>query len=152
LKPAIDAGWVADVDRAFAEEEVRLAVFRTQLAEGGPGALCFLQVKGSGEPSSDLLDSLKEVQRDEDQCAVWPEFKPISAVRSDADMTDVIDNETARPGIIIRVDTIKWLGPRQCEVEGGYYAGPLAASGNTFQVELREGRWEVVGARMDWIS
>jgi hypothetical protein len=54
--------------------------------------------------------------------------------------------------IIFSSDTIKWISSTHVNVEGGYYCGPLCASGQTFYVEKQNGRWKVTGSRMSWIS
>ncbi len=55
-------------------------------------------------------------------------------------------------GLIFRVDKIKLVGKDRVEVEGGYYEGNLSASGVTFTVERKDGRWTVTNARRSWIS
>jgi len=54
--------------------------------------------------------------------------------------------------IIFSSENIKWLSETHVEVSGGYYCGSLCASGNTFQVNKKNGKWEVTSARMNWIS
>jgi len=46
-------------------------------------------------------------------------------------------------GLLFRVDGIKWLDDDHVEVGGGYYEGPLSASGNTYHVTRKAGVWVV---------
>lgn len=40
----------------------------------------------------------------------------------------------------------------RCTGRGGYLEGNLSASGNRYELELRDGRWRVTGDSMEWIS
>jgi uncharacterized protein (TIGR02996 family) len=144
LRPLIPAEWLAVVARSLAEDDIREAVFRQQLRQDGPALPIFLQVEGRGDPSADLIERLKES---------YPAVRPVSAARvNQAGCSPVGDRETGEAGFIVRVDAIRWVGPLKCEVEGGYYAGPLAASGNVYQVELQGGRWQVGDVDWIWLS
>lgn len=58
LRPQVSAAWLAGAFRAFAEDDVREAVFRNLLGEKhwGPS---FLQVEGGADPSWYLFDRLR---------------------------------------------------------------------------------------------
>ena len=47
---------------------------------------------------------------------------------------------------------VKWIDEITVEVEGGYYEGNLSSSGNVYRVHWLDGRWVVVGYKMNWIS
>lgn len=69
------------------------------------------------------------------------------------DLSDgVQDAQTGKPGLVFIVGGIRWIGPNEVEVEGGYYEGGLSASGNIYRLERRSGRWVVVNEFMTWIS
>ena len=55
-------------------------------------------------------------------------------------------------GLRFRVERIKRVSDTKAEVSGGYYEAGLSSSGNTYSVELKEGKWVVAGDKMDWIS
>jgi hypothetical protein len=55
-------------------------------------------------------------------------------------------------GLEFRVDSMERISASSVVVEGGYYEGPLSASGNTYLVEVVYGRWVVTCEVMDWIS
>jgi hypothetical protein len=55
-------------------------------------------------------------------------------------------------GLRFRVDCIQRISDTEVQVGGGYYAGNLSASGNTYTVELEDGRWVVTGDSLNWIS
>ena len=55
-------------------------------------------------------------------------------------------------GLKFRVERIKRVSDTKVEVSGGYYEAGLSSSGNTYIVELKEGKWVVTGDTMHWIS
>jgi hypothetical protein len=65
---------------------------------------------------------------------------------------DIRDLHSDAPGLLFRVDAIKWITRSQVEVSGGYYEGRLSSSGNTYYVQKRDGKWLVVRDEMHWIS
>jgi hypothetical protein len=54
--------------------------------------------------------------------------------------------------IIFSSGKIKWLSSANVKVDGGYYCGPLCASGEMFELRKRDGKWQVVKSEMEWIS
>ena len=50
------------------------------------------------------------------------------------------------------MERIKRVSDTKVEVSGGYYEAGLSSSGNTYIVELKEGKWVVTGDTMHWIS
>ncbi|MCC6417802.1 MAG: TIGR02996 domain-containing protein [Gemmataceae bacterium] len=143
LQSAISPEWLVAVDRAFIEDNVREAVFRHEIGEGGPTGLCFLRVEG-GDPSPELLSRFR---------GTCPVVKPASAARGDLLADEgLYDPETGQRGILFYLLAIHWLGPGRCEVEAGTIADPLAGTGFKYQVELRDGQWRVTDASWSWIS
>jgi hypothetical protein len=57
-----------------------------------------------------------------------------------------------RKGLKFRVERIKRVSATKVEVSGGYYEGGLSSSGNTYFVEIKDGKWVVTGDKMHWIS
>jgi hypothetical protein len=55
-------------------------------------------------------------------------------------------------GLKFRVEEIKRLSDTKVVVPGGYYEGSLSSSGNTYTLEFKDGKWEVTGDQMHWIS
>jgi hypothetical protein len=55
-------------------------------------------------------------------------------------------------GLSFRIDSIKWVDDHTVEMTGGYYEGNLSSSGNTYRLELRDGKWTVTMDAMRWIS
>ncbi len=69
------------------------------------------------------------------------------------DLTDgVQDARSAKPGLVFIVGGIRWIGPDEVEVEGGYYEDGLSSSGSIYRLERRKGKWTVVRETMTWIS
>ena len=64
----------------------------------------------------------------------------------------VRDIKTDEEGIIFSVREIRWISETQVEVSGGYYEAGLSASGNTYTLEKKDGKWVVVKDVMLWIS
>ena len=128
--------------RARQEDDIREAVFRYQLREFN-SIINFLSVgNNDDDPSEELMNRLR---------AHEPLVKKVS--QCTADMNEgVKDKETGAQGIILRAGSIKWINKTTVEVKGGYYADGLAASGNTYRVVLKDGKWVVEEDRMDWIS
>jgi hypothetical protein len=93
------------------------------------------------DPSPEFLARFKDEKRI---------FRPASEVRLES------RKEASPPralGIIIfSSEHIKWLAKDSVDVEGGYYCGPLCASGNVFHLRKESGKWQVVKAEMQWIS
>jgi uncharacterized protein (TIGR02996 family) len=143
LRPGIRAGWVAGVCRELAEDDVREAVFRFQFRGRGPGGTCFLQIEGGRDPSRDLLERLTRK---------WPGLRPYSSALIFDLGEGVANPKTGVRGVVLRVDAIRWLTDERCEVDGGYYLGPLAADGNTYEVAAAGERWVVGEVRRNWIS
>lgn len=55
-------------------------------------------------------------------------------------------------GLIFDITRIAWLDANTADVDGGYYEAGLSASGNTYRVERRDGKWVVTKNEMHWIS
>ena len=55
-------------------------------------------------------------------------------------------------GLQFRADSMERVSASSVVVEGGYYEGPLSASGNTYLVQVVYGRWVVTCDIMHWIS
>jgi hypothetical protein len=55
-------------------------------------------------------------------------------------------------GVLYRIGAIKRTGENSAEVSGGYYEGSLSASGNTYYVVRKDGKWVVERDQMNWIS
>jgi hypothetical protein len=138
-------------DRLKAGDDIREAVFRYEFTHNcwyKPEKVYFLALGNDKDPSPALLKRFADNK---------PPVKPVSKCKISSKLvqrpkTAVIDKETGDRGLIFRVESIKWVTPKQVQVEGGYYADGLGASGNTYIVEFRGNRWVVVKDTMNWIS
>jgi len=131
------AGYFAFATRtaSMSEEEWDIceAVLRHQIsnsAAGGRGtATAYVQVQGRN-PTGAFLGRFRGLH-----LAVRPgsRFSPGS-------------------GVLYRIGRIKRTGEDSAEVHGGYYEGSLSASGNTYYVFRKDGKWVVERDEMHWIS
>jgi hypothetical protein len=55
-------------------------------------------------------------------------------------------------GVLYRIGGIKRTGEDSAEVYGGYYEGFFSASGNTYYVNRKDGKWVIDRDEMHWIS
>jgi hypothetical protein len=79
-----------------------------------------------------------------------PAVKGISACR----WNDIqwADRATGARAIVHYVTDLFCASPTRCNARGGYLEGNLSASGNRYELERRNGRWQVTGDMMEWIS
>lgn len=62
------------------------------------------------------------------------------------------DRATGANAIVHYVTNLSCHSPSRCTASGGYLEGNLSASGNRYEIERRNGRWQVTSDTMDWIS
>ncbi len=55
-------------------------------------------------------------------------------------------------GIEFRIDSWKWVSDKKVELTGGYFAGPLNGSGNSYTLVRKDGKWIVEDDEMFIIS
>ena len=84
----------------------------------------------------------------------FADHQPRVARRSDAKESPdgVTDKITGERGLIFNVGEIQWISDREVQVSGGYFEAGLSASGNTFYLRKKNGKWEVQREKMHWIS
>ena len=76
----------------------------------------------------------------------------VSAQPPGSSSIHVVDSSTGEPGLVCRVERIRWVSDTEAEVEGGYYAGGRAASGYLYSV-VREGdEWVVEEETLQWVA
>jgi hypothetical protein len=138
-----------DSFRFVQEQNIREVVFRYLFDHNASGqqrnALIFclsLSFDEHVDPSDEFMkrfDSHNPPVRKISDCAEHP-------------FAGVTDKRTGKRALLLRVTTIQWISEVEGEVGGGYYEGPLNASGNTFRVVRSRGQWKVVGDKLNWIS
>jgi hypothetical protein len=150
IVPAFQAQDANSSETATQEENIREAVFRYMFEHNASG-----QKKNAGvyclslgeydheiDPSDDLMKRLEGNRpsvRKISECVVHP-------------YESVADRRTGKQGLIFRVTSIHWNSLREVEVACGYYEGGDSASGNTYTVVQRNGKWEVKTDKMNWIA
>jgi hypothetical protein len=79
-----------------------------------------------------------------------PPVKGVSACR----WNDVgwAERATGARAIVHYVTDLTCPTPTRCTARGGYLEGNLSASGNRYELERRNGRWQVTADTMEWIS
>lgn len=123
------------------------AVFRHQFDHNASGSgrnvdYFFLALDADEDPPPELLERF---------AGETPEALPVSLAERTFE-EGVKHRERGGRGLIFRISSIDWVDEEEAVVEGGYYEAPLSSSGNTYQVERRDGRWVVISDRLNWIS
>jgi hypothetical protein len=135
-------------ERDKQEDDIREATFRYQFlhyasSRQEPAVIYFLSIHYAGQdPSGELMKRFADHT---------PTVKKFSQ-SAESDEGYVIDDQTRAKGVIFRVYGIRWMTRSRVEVSGGYSRGYLNASGNTYYLEKKDGKWIVVRAEGRWIS
>lgn len=121
-------------------------VFRYQFDHNASGSqrnvdYFFVRLDHS-DPPPELLERFKNQS---------PRVLPASMAKSSAGR-GVTHKDLGGRGLIFNITQIAWLDANTAEVDGGYYEAGLSASGNTYRVERRDGKWVVTKNEMHWIS
>jgi hypothetical protein len=84
----------------------------------------------------------------------FAEHSPPVELRSSVTVkgTGVTHQERGERGVLLKVETIRWIDSRTVEVDGGYFEGGASASGATYRVESRGEVWNVVDKALKWMS
>ncbi len=64
----------------------------------------------------------------------------------------LVDVESGKPAVYFHAGGIRYISDTEIEVDGGYYMNGTAASGNTYRLKQKRGKWVVVSDIMHWIS
>jgi hypothetical protein len=64
----------------------------------------------------------------------------------------VRDQKTHEKGIIFNLGEVRWLADDSVEIDGGHYEAGLSASGNTYFLKKKSGKWAVEKMKAGWIS
>jgi hypothetical protein len=141
-------GFAADNARESQTDDIREAVFRWQFDHNASGQqtnaqVYFLEVgEKSGDPTEEFMKRFADHK---------PPVRKVSACTADAGK-GVLDRKTGEKGLIFRVTNIKWKSDTEVDVSGGYHEAGLSASGNTYTVKKKKGKWKVTNDKMHWIS
>ncbi len=137
------------VERASQELDILEAVFRYQFDHNASSATAlgtadfyFLSLEEHRDPPPELLTRFNGHS---------PPVEPVSSADPDASF-GVKHKQKGGQGIILRLESVRWIDDNTVEVDGGYYEASRSASGNTYRAERRDGGWIVVSDAMHWIS
>jgi hypothetical protein len=136
-----------DETRQADENDIRETVFR-YLFERNESAgqsnvdYYFLSFGNRKSPPKEFIDRFREHT---------PKVLPVSASEVSKG-GGVSHKERGERGLIFRIEGIRWISDDSVEVKCGYYEGGLSDSGNTYQVERRNGKWVVTDDKMNWGS
>ena len=139
--------FAADKARSHQEDAIRETVFRHQFGHNASGQQeransYFLAIgESDANPSGELM---KRFVRHKPPVRKVSECSTVKA--------RVVDKKTGKSGLIFRVRSIKWISDLEVEVKGGYSEHLLSASGNTYTLTKKDGKWQVTKDGMDWIS
>lgn len=147
-------GWRYDsvktmLARERSELDIREAVFRYQFRHNASGQQQKTGVYCLSLTYDELTDPPAELMKR--FSAQKPPVREASNCVSDL-IRGVRDKVTGKPGIVFFAAKVDWISANVVDVWGGYYEGGLSASGNTYRVVRRNGRWTVVKDHMNWIS
>lgn len=137
-------------DRPAEELDIREATFRYQFARSTfppkPASYCLtIMVNGMETDPDDMFLARFAANK--------PPVKKVSdCTRTGAKGVGVIDKKTGESGVIFRTEAIRWISDSEAEVEGGDYAGGLAASGNTYYLRKIQDKWQVQRFILRWIA
>jgi hypothetical protein len=140
------------ISESVYDDDVLEAVFRHQFGHDASGlqwrARVFFLSVYDRDPSNNLMDRFEghepPVKR-VSECEISGKAPGSSAIH-------VVDSKTGEPGLICRVERIRWVSDTEAEVTGGYYAGGKAGSGYLYRV-VREGEeWVVKKDTLQWVS
>jgi hypothetical protein len=140
--------------RASAEEEIREAVLRKQMAhwikpieqgEIGEDEFCefYISVEDK-DPSEDLLKRFADIPR-------IVKAESGAMVASEGAEPSCRKGPTARQ-ITFYVEKIRWRSKTSVQLDGGYHCGLLCASGVTYRLRLKSGKWTIVKEKANWFS
>jgi hypothetical protein len=141
----------SSADMTDSEMAIREAVFRHQFESSVPQIrpatdYFFLELEDGQDPSAEFLARFSNAPakvEPRSMCEVSKGGSAIDAVRQKV---------TGGRGRIFWVGRVCWISATAITIKGGYFQGRRSASGYFYRVEKQHGRWEVVDARMDWIS
>ena len=144
----VSFGAAADGIRQNQEDDIREAVFRWQFDHSGgwlqqETKAYYLQVgENDNDPSDELIKRFSGHK---------PPVRKGSACNANI-RTGVLDKQTGERGLILRVRSIEWQSDSEVKVLGGYYEGGRSASGNTYTLKNKNGKWEVTNDKERWVS
>jgi hypothetical protein len=139
---------VAADTRTKQDDDIREAVFRylldrfSSVGQRSKGVFCLAVGEKGADPSGEFMTRFAK-----DKLAV----KKRSECTADP-YNGVADKNTGREGLIFHVAGMRWVSDAKVEVDGGYYEAGLSASGNTYTVVKRHGKWIVSKDTMHWIA
>ncbi|HZO91113.1 MAG TPA: hypothetical protein VFB38_22495 [Chthonomonadaceae bacterium] len=128
-------------ERSYAPQDViREAVFRYQWAHYGPlwpkAKVYFLNIGTTDHPQNPGVALMKRLRR---------EGQPVrEASRLAPHAFTIRDRLTGTQGLLLTASALRWLGPREAEVEGGYLAHRRAGNRARYRVMRRGNGWVVV--------
>jgi hypothetical protein len=105
--------------------------------KAGKYHVMFVSLNGK-EPPEELIEGLSSRN-------VF--LKPISAVAKGGER-GVFDSKTGEPGFIMTIERLKWVSATTVECRLHFFAGPLAASTETFTAKKIKNEWKVMNQRV----
>ena len=129
-------------------DDIREAVFRHQFEFNASGwresaSAYYLSFEEGKDPGPEFLHRFADHR---------PVVKPVSASTLEPGTSQILDKSTGLPGLVFRIDEIRWLSDDRVEVDGGYDEASESATGNTYRLVKESGRWVVSDVEMHWIK
>jgi hypothetical protein len=130
-------------------------VLRQQLSEKKRGDVVFISV---GSVLTDWKDPPRALRQNLGELP--PEILPVSFARhpksgEEASMghfRGVEDPRTGKQAKIYWAEIKAWDSDTKVRVDTGVWSGPLGGGGSIYIMELKDGKWEIVGDEAAWVS
>ncbi len=124
------------------DDDIREAAIRYHLRNVQERDVFFVQV-GTRDPAADFLVRFADVP--------W-KVKAASLAGFRKSGHVVIDPQTGKDSMILKVGDIAWNSPWHVTVSYGYYVANMGAAGYRYRMAWQFGRWVVVAKESLWVS
>lgn len=134
---------------AGSDDDIRESVFRYQMAHNASyqkekAHAYFLAMEDGKDPSAEFLARFSR--------NATPVKGQSDCNSSSQTPIGVFDEQSGLPGLLLRIDSLNRIGADEAEVEGGCFEGGRSASGSTYRLKFKNGRWTVVVDKIKRLS
>ncbi|MCC6699545.1 MAG: hypothetical protein IT365_28220 [Candidatus Hydrogenedentes bacterium] len=132
---------------AAMEADIQEAVFRFMFDHSNGtareiGDFFFLQLPDAKDPSPDFMTRFDGYS---------PAVAPSSAATA-SPWTGVSHKIRGGKGYLFEIQALRWVDDKTVEVDVRFYEDGRSASGSTYRLESKKGKWAVADTAVHWIS